>query len=807
MMNTGSRHFERLSMVSRVTHDDEAADLEKAELERLHARALHDRTSVLVRGPAGWQLVQLRRLKEDDRTLLLKRVYAEPEDEQLGFLNKIIGRMARAGLKLSTVTIRFRDLVVEGRQLVKPSGTTSKGLLNKLQAANPLAKGRYMRQTNVIDGVSGVLKPGRLTLLLGTPGSGKSLLMKALSGRLAGEKTLKVSAAELTYNGEPLEAFVPERTAAYISQARGCGLGRAGQGQGLDEHYGELTVRQTLEFAARCQSNMRGKRVPGAGGCTHAWLSDSRCQLAPPGGVPRRVTAVCFMTASMVGGKTNLRVDIIIRTLGLDVCADTLATPRRPVGNTLLQVGNAMLRGISGGQKKRVTAGEMLVGANRVLFADEISTGLDSATTHSIVSSIKAATRLRQNTSLVALLQPTPETLDLFDDVLVLSSGKILYHGPRELVLPFFKSQGFACPPKKGAADFLQEVPTLADQRKYWAGEPSAYQFVSSQAFSDACWTHTEAGRAAAAELAKPFDASAAKEWDEDPLQRTPYGRSLAFLARSCLRRGLMLMPHQGKIHAGRLIQMLFMSFVVGTLFLQEPKGLQNGNVSESLVNANYMLGVLFFSCIMFMVGAFADSSMLVQALPVFYKQRTSRFYPSFCFALQVVLMRLPFCFAESWVWTFMVYFCVGFNLSARLLVFWAILFSLAAFTLTLFLSCAALTRNVAAASAIQATFLLMFSATSGFIISKANIPGGWNGVYWANPFQWDISALAINELTSPDWSDPISPGGPTIGEAALASRSMHSSYSYVWVAIFGWGLGGTLLNFAMLVVLLTVLD
>ncbi len=40
-----------------------------------------------------------------------------------------------------------------------------------LQAANPLAKGRYMRQTNVIDGVSGVLKPGRLTLLLGTPGA------------------------------------------------------------------------------------------------------------------------------------------------------------------------------------------------------------------------------------------------------------------------------------------------------------------------------------------------------------------------------------------------------------------------------------------------------------------------------------------------------------------------------------------------------------------------------------------------------------------------------------------------------------
>lgn len=112
------------------------------------------------------------------------------------------------------------------------------------------------------------------------------------------------------------------------------------------------------------------------------------------------------------------------------------------------------------------------------------------------------------------------------------------------------------------------------------------------------------------------------------------------------------------------------------------------------------------------------------------------------------------------------------------------------------------------------------------------------------------MSALAINELTSSDWADPISPGGPTIGEAALSfrsvrppprpwprravrrrggpgrpalrtggplpltpcvapplCRSMHQSYNYVWVAIFAWGLGATLLNFACLVLLLAVLD
>ena len=51
-----------------------------------------------------------------------------------------------------------------------------------------------------------------------------------------------------------------------------------------------------------------------------------------------------------------------------------------------------------------------------------------------------------------------------FDDIMVLSSGKIVYHGPREGVLPFFQSTGFACPERKGVADFLQEVTSPTDQ-------------------------------------------------------------------------------------------------------------------------------------------------------------------------------------------------------------------------------------------------------------------------------------------------------------------------------------------------------
>ena len=57
---------------------------------------------------------------------------------------------------------------------------------------------------------------GRLTLLLGPPGSGKTTLLKALAGKLQG-KSPRVSGC-ITYNGETFDRFVPQRTAAYVSQ-------------------------------------------------------------------------------------------------------------------------------------------------------------------------------------------------------------------------------------------------------------------------------------------------------------------------------------------------------------------------------------------------------------------------------------------------------------------------------------------------------------------------------------------------------------------------------------------------------------
>lgn len=81
----------------------------------------------------------------------------------------------------------------------------------------------------------------------------------------------------------------------------------------------------------------------------------------------------------------------------------------------------------------------MMVGPAKVLLMDEISTGLDTATTLQIINSLRQSAHLLNGTVLVSLLQPDPETFALFDDLILLSEGQIAYQGPRDLVLTFLK--------------------------------------------------------------------------------------------------------------------------------------------------------------------------------------------------------------------------------------------------------------------------------------------------------------------------------------------------------------------------------
>ncbi|CAM9217783.1 unnamed protein product, partial [Ectocarpus sp. 4 AP-2014] len=62
---------------------------------------------------------------------------------------------------------------------------------------------------------------------------------------------------------------------------------------------------------------------------------------------------------------------------------------------------------------------------------------------------LQSASRSFRVTVVVALLQPPPETYELFDNIILMAEGKIIFHGPREDVVPYFSSLGMTCPPRK----------------------------------------------------------------------------------------------------------------------------------------------------------------------------------------------------------------------------------------------------------------------------------------------------------------------------------------------------------------------
>ncbi|GLJ18633.1 hypothetical protein SUGI_0332060 [Cryptomeria japonica] len=256
-------------------------------------------------------------------------------------------------------------------------------------------------------------------------------------------------------------------------------------------------------------------------------------------------------------------------------------------------IGDVMRRGVSGGQKKRVTTGEMIVGAANALLMDEISTGLDSSTTFQIVKCLRQYVHVFNSTMVVSLLQPASETYDLFDDVILLSEGYLVYQGPRESILEFFDSMGFRCPDRKGVADFLQEVTSLKDQEQYWADTRHPYRFVTVKEFSDAFQSFHVATKING-ELSIPYDKSKSHP---AALTKEKFGLGKKELLKACMDREILLMKKSSFIYILKSSQITLLDLIASSVFFRT--NMHERNLDD---------GSVYFSALFF--GLIQDSSV-----------------------------------------------------------------------------------------------------------------------------------------------------------------------------------------------------
>ncbi|KAI7985487.1 Pleiotropic drug resistance protein 1 [Camellia lanceoleosa] len=692
--------------------------------------------------------VDVQNLGFQERKDLIERLVSIADEDNEKFLLKLKNRIDRVGIEMPRIEVKFERLKVEAEAYVGSRALPTffnfsvnilEGFLSYLHML-PSRK----KQLSILNDVSGIIKPCRMTLLLGPPSSGKTTLLLALAGKL--DTDLKVS-GRVTFNGHEMHEFVPQRTAAYISQH--------------DLHIGEMTVRETLAFSARCQ---------GVGSRYEMLAELSRREKAA--NIKPDPDIDIFMKAiATEGQEASVVTDYILKVLGLEGCADTM-------------VGDGMIRGISGGQRKRVTTGEMLVGPAKALFMDEISTGLDSSTTFQIVKSLRQYVHILEGTTLISLLQPAPETYDLFDDIILLSDGQIVYQGPREHVLGFFEHMGFKCPERKGVADFLQEVTSKKDQRQYWACKDEPYSFVAVNEFAEA-FKSFHVGQMLGDQIAAPFDKT---QSHPAALTARKYGISKKELLKACTSRELLLMKRNSFVYIFKLMQVTVMALITMTLFLRTE--MHRNSVTDGLIYT----GAMFFTVIMIMFNGLSEISMTIAKLPVFHKQRDLLLYPPWAYAFPTWLLKVPVSCVEVAFWVLFTYYTIGYDPNVgRLFRQYLLLLLVNQMASALFRFIGAAGRNMIVANTFGSFALLMLFALGGFILSRENVKKWWIWGYWMSPLMYGQNAILVNEFLGNSWRHVLKNETESLGVVVLKSRGFFPDAYWYWLGV------GALLGFVFL--------
>ncbi|XP_061995123.1 pleiotropic drug resistance protein 3-like [Rosa rugosa] len=736
-----------------IKEEDEEAQLQWAAIERLPTfRRL--RTSLFDLGDsengktsgeecAGKKVVDVTKLGADERHLFIEKIIKHIEHDNLRLLQKMRERIDRVNVKLPTVEVRYKSLCVEAECEVvqgKPLPTLWNSLLSLLSVFRKVMWCKSQdAKISVLTDVSGVIKPSRITLLLGPPGCGKTTFLLALAGKL--DKSLKV-AGEISYNGYKLDEFVPQKTSAYISQH--------------DLHVPEMTVRETIEFSARCQ---------GVGSRADIMLEVSRRE-KEAGIVPDPDIDTYMKAISVEGQKKNLQTDYVLKMLGLDICSDTM-------------VGDALQRGISGGQKKRLTTGEMIVGPTKALFMDEISTGLDSSTTFQIVTYLQQLVHITDTTALVSLLQPAPETFDLFDDVILMAEGKIVYHGPRSHALQFFEDCGFKCPPRKGAADYLQEVISKKDQAQYWKHDNIPYDYVSVDKFSQ-LFRASYLGKKLTDELSKPYEKSPGQD---KALSFSIYSVRKWELFKACMGRELLLMKRNSYVYVFKTAQLVITALLTTTVFIRT-------QMDVDLTSANYFMGALFYTLVRLMTNGVAELSLTITRLPVVDKQRAFYLYPAWSYSIPASLLKIPFSLSDAVLWTAITYYGVGYSPEIkRFFCQLLVLFALHLASTSMCRLIAVIFRSMVVATTIGTLILVLMFVFGGFILPPPSLPVWLKWGFWCSPMTYGEIAASLNEFRAPRWQK-VSKGNTTLGNEILTSHGLNFGSYFYWIsvgALFGF--------------------
>ncbi|KZO90913.1 hypothetical protein CALVIDRAFT_602620 [Calocera viscosa TUFC12733] len=587
-----------------------------------------------------------------------------------------------------------------------------------------------LRKIQILYDFEGVVQSGEMLIVLGRPGSGCSTFLQTISGRTAGFVVDPTS--NLQYQGVSSHDMHKHFRGEVIYNAE------------TDTHFPRLTVGETLAFAARARAPRN--RLPGV----------TRDQYA-----------------------MHMR-DVIMAIFGLSHTVNT-------------RVGNDFIRGVSGGERKRVSIAECILSGSPVQCWDNSTRGLDSANALEFIKTLKLGTHYAGTTALVAIYQCSQSAYDLFDKVIVLYEGREIYFGPCAAAKEFFTSRGWVCPPRQTTADFLtsltnpaERVPrqgwehrvpcTAAEFVRQWQESPERARLLRDIA------AYEEMFPLGGDNYQKFRDSRKAAQAKRMSV-KSPYTISVPMQIRLCLTRSFQRLRADMSNFYATTIGNFSMALIIGMWIFgggHEVHDLTRGagsvfyNLSEDTSSFYSRGALLFFAILMNAFSSALEILTLYAQRPIVEKHESLALYHPFAESIASMIMDLPSKLLVAVTFNITLYFMSNLRREpGPFFVFWIFSFVSTLCMSSIFRTIGAASRTLAQALAPAAIFILALVIYTGFTIPTSYMKPWFRWVNYLNPIGYAFESLMVNEFHNREFPcTAFVPAGPSYANATGLQRT-----------------------------------
>ena len=471
----------------------------------------------------------------------------------------------------------------------------------------------------------------------------------------------------------------------------------------------------------------------------------------------------------------KIRVQQTLEELGIDHIADNF-------------IGLPGRRGISGGEKRRVTIAQELVNSPSIIFLDEPTSGLDSYNAFVVIQTLTRMAKQHNRTVIFSIHQPRSNIFALFDQLLLLAAGKMIYSGPAHDAAMYFSTIGYVCPEGFNTADYLIDI-TLKKEQDPDMPSPSPSQVGTdpsemeyevalprSRSFNPFSWLRKRGSRVFGSNqqysrlaedeveiderinfFKNQFKAHALWQRIHDESASSDAFPTVIYNASNKASQVRATFFQQVSILSGRTLinlyrnPFLLLSHYALSIVLAVFCGLLFWQISNDLAGVQNRLGCLFFICAFFAFGSLTSLEFFSRERIIFVRERANGFYsPSAYFFSKVLFDIIPLRMVPPLIFGSIVYYLIGFYAST--VIFFKFLIVLVLFNLASASFClviAILFESNALAN-LTASLVILFSMLfGGFLLNKERIPIYLGWLRYLSLFNYAFEALIVNELAN----------------------------------------------------------